>query len=159
MARFIIDVNQHVYVDNNTGKPLAAQPTDDEGKALIAYTETEMDSLITDANIGKVIRYKGEDGRYVKGELYFVTDDAMSEQYFTLPDIDNPATDNDIRRGKKAISRDGKVITGSMDVGGGLNSAYFVQDRANVFSLFLLPIATNSDVVEKVQDKEIVIYG
>lgn len=65
---------------------------------IIVTTEDEMVALMTDdENIGKFIRYEGEDGVFLKGATYEVVSDAEEDvvQYYTykiteegLPDID-----------------------------------------------------------------------
>lgn len=79
---------------------------------IIATTEAEMDSLMTDENLGKVIRYEGANGKYTNGELYLVSTDEVIEQYYILPTASNPASVADILAGKEAINENGELIVG-----------------------------------------------
>lgn len=55
------------------------------GTPLIAKSEQEMADLMIEENIGKFIRYEGEDGLYVNGAYYQVVldDEADYTQYYT----------------------------------------------------------------------------
>ena len=104
------------------------------GTPLIAKTEQEMAELMIEENIGKFIRYEGEDGLYVNGAYYQVVldDEADYTQYYTYK--------NDI------------------------DSVYFIQDSANVFSLYMLPIEVENGVSATTQtdndgNVEVIING
>lgn len=104
------------------------------GTPLIAQTEQEMAELMIEENVGKFIRYEGEDGLYVNGAYYQVVldDEADYTQYYTYK--------NDI------------------------DSVYFIQDSANVFSLYMLPIEVENGVSATTQtdndgNVEVIING
>lgn len=52
---------------------------------IIAHTEDEVNALITNENIGKIIQYKGQNGAYLTNALYEIVPDADADiiQYYT----------------------------------------------------------------------------
>jgi hypothetical protein len=52
---------------------------------IIAHTENEVNALITNENIGKIIQYKGQNGAYLTNALYEIVPDADADiiQYYT----------------------------------------------------------------------------
>lgn len=106
------------------------------GTPLIAKTETEMAELMIEDNLGKFIRYEGEDGLYINGAYYQVVNDDETDyvQYYTY------------------------------EVKNDIDSVYFMQDSANVFSLYMLPIEVENGVSATTQtdndgNVEVIING
>ena len=102
---------------------LSIQGGGGESNPFIANTEAEMAALMTEGNIGKFIKYVGPNGTYVNGECYKVVagEPQDTTQYYTYK------SQNDIA------------------------PVFFIQESAKVFSLYLLPIPTERDVVTTIQ--------
>ena len=84
--KFILDPNGKPYKDSVTGLPLVVDvPEGSNGDPIIATTGVEIEALMTAENVGKVVKYEGEDGAYLNGEIYKVMDneDADNTQYYT----------------------------------------------------------------------------